>query len=141
MRCLSIRPPWSLVVADGRKTMENRSRRTRLRERILIHSGTKYVDDAEDFIRNACRKLHLPVPSIEELRGTPRGAIIGAATIVDCFDLDLVPKGQRPWAMGPYCYLLKDAQMFKRPIPHRGVLGFFTVDNEIVLRALKTSRS
>lgn len=111
-----------------------------MRERILIHSGTKYVEDAEDFIRNACRKLRLPTPSIEELRATPRGAIIGAATIVDCLDLGDVPKGRRPWALGPYCYILKDAQLFKKPIPYRGVLGFFNVEDEVVRRALKSGR-
>lgn len=137
MRCLSIRPPWSLVVADGRKTIENRPRRTRLRERILIHSGTTYVPGAEKRIRDACRKLRLPVPSLEELRATPRGAIIGAATIVDCLELDDVPKRQQPWAFGPYCYVLEDAHMFKTPIPYRGMLGFFPVQDEIVRRAIR----
>lgn len=80
------------------------------------------------------------MPSIEELRAAPRGAIIGAATIVDCLGLYDDPKGQHPWAMGPYCYVLKDAQIFKRPIPYRGVLGFFNVEDELVERALKNGR-
>ena len=134
MRCLSLRPPWSLVVADGRKTIENRPRRTNLRERILIHSSLNYKSEVEDTIRAACRKLRLPVPTLEELRATPLGAIIGAVTIVDCVEPEDVPKREQPWVYGPYCYVLEDAQMFKKPIPWRGALGFFHVPDAIVRR-------
>ena len=60
MRALSIRPPWSLVVADGRKTIENRPRRTNLRERILIHSGITYNEDADSVHHNDRRSSVVP---------------------------------------------------------------------------------
>ncbi len=141
MRCISIRPPWSLVVADGRKTIENRPRPTRVRGPVLIHSSKRYNDDAEAFIRRACKKIGLPVPTLEDLRATPRGAIIGLVDIVECVSLVDVPRAQRAWALGPYCYFLTRARMFKQPIPYKGSLGFFNVPDEIVARAMRTASS
>lgn len=140
MRCLSIRPPWSLVVADGRKTLENRPRPTQIRGEVLIHSSLRYDVDAEDFIRVACSKMHMAAPSIEALRAAPRGALVGVMTIVDCLTYVEVPPELRPWRMGPYCYVITNARAFPKPIPWRGSLGFFHVPDDAVTLALKASR-
>lgn len=137
MRCLSIRPPWSLVVADGRKLVENRPRRTRIAEDVLIHSSLKYNEGAEKTIRRTCRALRLPVPTVEQLRQTPRGAIIGSMKIVACVRPEDVPRGQRRWASGPWCYVISETKVFREPIPWKGALGFFKVPDKVVARALR----
>lgn len=80
------------------------------------------------------------MPKLEELRNTPRGAIIGVMTIADCVEVHQLPKRYRRWASGPYCYIIENAHMFKSPIPWRGSLGFFRVPDTIVARELARAR-
>ena len=51
------------------------------------------------------------------------GAIVGEVTIIDCVDTS-----SSPWFCGPYGFILSSPVAYKDPIPYRGQLGFFQVD-------------
>ena len=48
MRALSIRQPWAELILLGHKTIEVRSKRTHLRERVFIYAGLNRIEPAEE---------------------------------------------------------------------------------------------
>jgi hypothetical protein len=51
------------------------------------------------------------------------GAIIGEVDIIDC-----VTESKSPWFVGPYGFTLANPVLYDKPIPCRGMLGFFEPD-------------
>jgi hypothetical protein len=124
MKALSIRQPWAWLIANGHKDLENRSWKTHLRGRILIHAAKGMSRDeyaaCEQTLQLALAIDPKPVvlPSYEQLQ---RGGIIGSVEITGC-----VTKHRSPWFFGDYGFVLAHAQ----PLPFRpcrGALGFFEV--------------
>ena len=112
MKCLSIRQPWAWLVCVGAKTIENRSWATTYRGVIAIHAGgyTKAVDELVS--------EEAAIPAVK--RGLfAFGAIIGVAEIYDVLPLCESIRHD-PWAEGPYCVMIRNAQLFVEPIPHKG---------------------
>lgn len=116
MKTLSVRQPWASLIVAGVKTIENRSRPTRYRGRVLIHAGRTIDHDGMATVNEAMAEVG-SVPSVDEW---PTGAIIGCATIVDC-----VTESVDEFFEGPFGYVLADAVEFDRPIPARGQLGLY----------------
>jgi hypothetical protein len=71
-RALSVRQPYIELILSGRKTIEYRSRRTNVRERVYLYAST-FAGPAEAF---AAADLIW-----EEL---PRGLILGSIEITGC---------------------------------------------------------
>lgn len=71
-RALSVRQPYIELILAGRKTIEYRSRRTNVRERVYLYAST-FAGPAEAF---AAADLIW-----EEL---PRGMILGSVEIIGC---------------------------------------------------------
>ena len=114
--------PWAALIVHGVKDIENRSWSTRFRGPVLIHSGKKFDDFAQDDVDGG---IH-PVTGeqFEEPDGItyPTGGIVGMAEIVGC-----VSQSSSPWFVGEFGFLIRNA----RPLPFRpcrGQLGFFTPD-------------
>ena len=123
MRALSIRQPWAWLVVSGYKDIENRTWPTRFRGRVYVHAGQLAMPPGsfpaqEDYIRQA--GIWIP----EDL---PRGAIVGEVSIVDC-----VVSAASPWFGGPYGWIVADPLRYAIPIPCRGRLGFFWVDEKAI---------
>ena len=55
----------------------------------------------------------------------PLGAIVGEVIITDCVDIS-----SSPWFCGPFGFLLSEPTAYEVPIPYRGQLGFFEVDED-----------
>lgn len=117
MRALSVQQPWAHLIAQGLKTLEVRSWRTRYRGRIVIVAGRKASS-------HPAAHVHLRAP----IRW-PRGVTVCTVEIVD------VVHGERAHAdrtggvdpTGEYCWVLRDP----RPIEHRaakGRLGLWDLD-------------
>ena len=70
------------------------------------------------------RKLGLPVPSGQNLRKTPRGAIIGSMTIVDWLTVAHVPRSTGRGRWGSTATLLRARVFLRRRFPGKAVLGF-----------------
>ncbi len=75
-RALSLRQPWAELVLRGEKTIEARSLRTNIRERVHIYASLGDVD-AEDQTR-VRREYGLDIESL------PRGVLVGTVVVVGC---------------------------------------------------------
>lgn len=122
---LSIRQPWAWLIVNAGKDIENRSWRTKVRGRVLIHAAKGVTKDewrgSWDWVRQRCPEAW-EKGCREIMAGTiERGGIIGEAEIVDC-----VNRSDSPWFMGPYGFVLRDI----KPLPFyplKGQLGFFRI--------------
>ena len=121
MRALSIRQPWAWLVVNGYKNIENRTWSTSFRGRIFVHAGQRMVPgdypEQREYITQA--GIVIPCP-------LARGAIIGEVTITGCLSAS-----DSPWYCGPYGFILEDPVAYDAPVPHRGQLGFFPVDETV----------
>lgn len=75
MKVLTLKQPWASLVAEGIKTYEFRSWKTKYRGKILIHAG--YGVD-KDYMKKF-ESLNLNFPA---------GKILAVAEIEDCLELD-----------------------------------------------------
>jgi hypothetical protein len=74
--------------------------------------------------------------SEKEKKQMVRGAIIGVVDVGDCVD-----KHKSKWFGGPYGYVLKNPRPLSKPIPCKGMLGFWKVSPKIereIKRQLKS---
>lgn len=76
MRALSVRQPWAELILLGHKTIEVRSRRTNLRERVFIYAGLNRIEPQEE--DRIAREYEIEVDDL------PRGVLVGTVEIVGC---------------------------------------------------------
>jgi hypothetical protein len=116
MKALSIRQPWSWLIVNGYKTIENRDWPTRFRGPVLIHASK--IMDPEDYEWIRITYPDVPLPPLSDLE---RGGIVGQCEIVGC-----VTASTSRWFVGRFGFVLRHA----RPLPFQsmpGKLGFFDV--------------
>jgi hypothetical protein len=120
MRALSIRQPYAEMILRGEKTIEYRSRPTKLiGEQFYIYAAKKWAgvqvprsevrpqksEETGPMTSDLC-PLTSPPESFPEF---PTGVIVGTATITHC---ELAPpNGHQP----TYCWHLSDVQRIKTP--------------------------
>jgi hypothetical protein len=115
---LSVRQPWAYAILHLGKDVENRPRRTYIRERILIQAGLKIE-------RDKARELGLDPDDLTT------GAIVGSVEIVDC-----VKNSKSKWAIpGQWHWILEDPLVLAKPIPLKGLLGFIRVHPKMLKNA------
>lgn len=78
MKALSIRQPHAEAIMRGVKTIENRSRPTRVRGRIWIYAGLKRGSDAYE--REWMERYGID----EHVDDLSRGVIVGSVELHDC---------------------------------------------------------
>jgi len=149
MKALSFKQPWgSLVVSglpvfdsvqhEGGKTshveyngrvllkdIENRNwplpKWFEVPQRIYVHASKGEDKEALEWL------LSKGLPAMPVLMmfsdSIPKGAIIGEIDIVDC-----VKESKSPWFVGKYGFVLANPELYEKPIPCRGKLGFFEID-------------
>ena len=131
---LSIKQPWAWLICKGYKDIENRdwfvggkvaskavNFSIQLPLRIYIH-GSKQPDyswETEDYIHDRTI-VEQEIQYIKTANNLPLGAIIGEVTITGCVD-----KSESPWFVGKYGFILADPILYDKPIPCKGMLGFF----------------
>jgi hypothetical protein len=79
MRALSIRQPWAELILLGHKTIEVRSRRTHLRERVFIYAGFNRIEPHEE--ARIAQEVGIDVD------GLSRGVLVGTVEILGCLPL------------------------------------------------------
>ena len=150
MRALTLTPPWTGVVADGLKLIENRPRsiirRADFGQPFALHAGRKVDATVYEKIYRIAPELR-PDPAMG--RATPRwyqlaqitSAVIAIATVVDVvFDRSgllvsdirrqLGPQS-RWWFADQYGYVLRDVVVLPTPVQCRGWEGFWTLKPDI----------
>lgn len=129
MKALSIKQPWSSLIAHGIKDIENRTWKTNFRGRIYIHSTATFTKKQQKIRTNLffSHKIDLRHPS-----SYPVSAIIGEVDIVDC-----VIGHKSVWADHSksekpiYNWVLKNAILYDKPILNiKGALSLWTPNKE-----------
>lgn len=124
---LSIMQPWSWLIVNRFKKIENRSRRFHYRGPILIHAGLKREADAHEDLMGwvhpvtgyAAKDLGDEYRACHVFETVHRGGIVGIADIVDCVD-----KSGDDYFVGPFGLILENARPLRFQ-PCRGMLGLF----------------
>ena len=109
MKALSLRQPWASLIAEGRKTIETRTWRTRYRGPLAIHASARPFADL------------------------PAGGILAVAWLSGCRPMTKADEEQACIALydGAYAWLLANVQ----PVPLiscKGRLGLWTPPDEIL---------
>lgn len=130
MKALSIKQPWAWAICNlpepYKKDVENRTRRTNFRGEFLVHASKTFDNRGYFWMQHILKKLGYEdsIPKEEEFI---KGAIVGISTIEDCKHFI-----NSKWFDGPYGYVLTNSAAFKKPIPYKGMLGFFEIDQSII---------
>ena len=119
LRCITIRLPWAAAIADGAKTIENRTRYTKYRGTVGIHaSKTRATVTGHPALVDW---LTSRTGSHPERQATP-GAILAVADLVDCHPA-------HPWICcgpwsdpGGYHIMFDNIRALPAPVPARGSL-------------------
>jgi len=142
MKALSIRRPWAWLICFGipilesvdngdgttrvvwnnkvhQKDIENRNWPTKYRGRIYVHAGKK--EDKEALLWLMEKGFGPMMALMLHSKRIPCGAIIGEVDIVDC-----VTESTSPWFTGKYGFVLENPELYEKPIPCKGRLGFFS---------------
>ena len=123
MKCLSLKQPYVILLACGKKTIESRHWNTRFRRDFLIHSS-KNVESC------LCEYYGFNLKTLE------KGAIIGKATLYDVKkyqnNLEYEKDYENHLSLKKidkiaYGFLIKNPIKFNKVIPYQGKLGFFDV--------------
>lgn len=109
MKALSLRQPWASLIADGRKTIETRTWRTRYRGPLAIHASARPYADL------------------------PTGGIIAVAWLYGCRAMEESDEEDACIALfdGAYAWLLANVQPMPL-IPCKGRLGLWTPPDDIM---------
>ena len=152
IKAISVRPPygswlsnpgWFINAAISPKTIENRSKdfTAGYRGTVLIHQSATFEHDAIPFWLSQCEEMKDAIPIEEnqypfiDANGKRTGAIIGEAELVKVITQE-DREAKDPWFSGPYGLVLAYAKPIDPPIPCRGMLGLFDV-NESILKGQK----
>ena len=109
MKALSLRQPWASLIADGRKTIETRTWRTRYRGALAIHASARPCGDL------------------------PTGGIVAVAWLYGCRPMEHADEEQARIGRyeGAYAWLLANVQPVPL-IPCKGMLGLWTPPDDIL---------
>lgn len=130
MKALSVRQPWSWLVLYAAKDIENRTWKTQVRGRVLLHAAKGMT--REEWLRGMAYAEHVAKVSPNLLRaGLPdtleRGGLVGSVEIVDC-----VTESSSPWYMGAVGFVLRDPRPMSF-IPCKGALNFFEIPDSLLI--------
>ena len=123
MKALSVRQPYAWLIAQGIKDVENRAWRTSYRGPLLIHAPMRV--EAHALARFAATSWASLFPSFDA-EDYPTGGIIGMVTLID-----IVTRYESPWFVGPYGWVVRDAQPVSF-VPMRGALHLFEVNGTLL---------
>ncbi len=137
MKALTLIQPWAWAIAHAGKDVENRIWRppeSMVGQRIAIHAGKKFDDDAWAFLVDpGCSPIENLKPDENGLIPVPdesdciRGAIIAVATIDHIKAIGEGPARFSPWYGGPYGWVLRDVIALRDSIECRGAQKLWTV--------------
>jgi len=144
MKTITIKQPWSSLVVEGIKDVENRTCKTNFRGRVLVHAAAKpanikYEIEGQASIKEIQMFSALGRAEEDDLFG----CIIGSVEIVDC-----VINHPSIWAEKSYRiydgvnnndyqiiynWVLANPIKFPEPIPCKGKLSFWESECEILI--------
>lgn len=133
MKALSIKNPWAWLIAKGVKDIENRSRRTHYRGKILIHVSQRwdagFADMSNMFSYEQWNSLNTKHQNrLINQSKMPTGVIIGEVNIVDC-----IQDSKSIWALeNHFHWVLENPVFYNSCIPNvKGSLGLWNYNGSI----------
>ena len=126
MKALSLTEPMAWAIFHG-KEVENRDWKTNFRGRVYIHASRGFNKEHYNLIALSGLAALLDEP-LPEPGDFVHGAIIGEVDIIDCRFrcAEINDNLFSPWHMlGKYGFILANAVEYEKPIPCKGMLGFF----------------
>jgi len=147
MRGLTVRQPWAFAIAEGFKTVENRTRRTNYRGPLLIHAGLKHDRSVPivRYSRDAAIRLDELggsgnfwearglVPSVfyKPHATLALGAVIATARLDGCHEA--VDGCCAPWGVpGCWHWELADVQPLQTAVARTGALTLWKADADLL---------
>jgi len=124
MKVLSLKQPWAELILQGEKDVENRTWDAKHRGPFLIHASKTF--DLPPY-HNLLRQFPDLPPCVQ---GFTRGAIVGAARLVDSTQT-ITSKWHE---VGLFGFYLEDVVRLDEPIYCRGRLGLFNLESMADLR-------
>jgi hypothetical protein len=112
MKALSVKQPFASWLIEGIKLAEHRTYPAKFRGDVVIHSSK--LPDAE-----FCFEYGLDLSKSDLF---PFGCLLGIVEIYDCIDLGL----------GIFAWKVRNPRLFIVPVPMKGRLGFWDVEDEII---------
>ena len=134
VKAITVRQPFASAIVAGVKTVENRTWRTSHRGPLLVHAAAG--SELPTVAPNVVAALERHARAIGD---RPRGVIIGIVTLVDVVRVSGGEVEDDEWAVGPWCWVLRDAIRFADPVPYRGALSLFGVGREVFGSTLNQS--
>ena len=114
MKSLTVKQPFAQWLVEGIKHSEHRSRNTKIRGDIVIHSSrSPDMNFMDEWGLNASYFKH--------------GFLLGIVDIFDSVDL----------GNGIFAWRAKNPRIFKDQIPYCGKLSFWEIDDEIIKKCLR----
>lgn len=157
IRALTIKQPWASLIAAGEKRVENRSWTTRYRGPVAIHAG-KGIDRGAGAMVGTLMSINShpdhDVQRVAAMVAAPSivaGEFVGVVDLVDVVAIEDLPvyaatngladAAWKPWAVGPWCWILRPVAADRRlllPVgPVTGKLGLWSA----TLRSFRTVAS
>jgi hypothetical protein len=158
VKAITIKQPYPSLIMAGIKTVETRTRDTKIRGRILIHSAAVFHRFSWHFFNEDEQKHILPLfekcdehPAIC-YGALPLGVILGSVEIVDTMPAGVYTerygsKGtltememhQREWALGDlstdrWAWILANPEPWPEPAPFKGKQGFWNHPGSYIKR-------
>ena len=136
MKALSMTQPWAQALFIGLKHYETRSWSTNYRGPLLIHAAKHWRKPDKDFAQTERALGRFTAHRI------PFGAIIGKVDLVNVCPVEemlgVITGLERlygDYSPGRYAWELANPVLFPEPIPYRGALRLFNVDDSIPNKA------
>jgi hypothetical protein len=119
MKALSIKQPWSWLIVNGYKNIENRKWKTNFRGEFYIHASKAFDLNGYNFVKEHFPDIFKLIPSIDKFE---TGGIVGSSYLKNC-----ISSSDSPWFFGPFGFELEKSKVMKFK-PMKGQLGFFDVN-------------
>jgi len=151
VKAISLLQPWASLVILGFKKIETRSWPVAERDAgvIAIHASKALKRPEIDIFHTSPFLETFAEVGIDAISLLPRSAILGTVRIVGCHTVETFPAiSGRERAFGNYGneegqrygWVLSDPKPLTEPIPASGMLGLWTVPDDLVARMPEAAR-
>ena len=135
MKALSIIEPWASLIKERVKHIETRSWQTKYRGVLYIHASKKKLTKSE-------LAEHGELLGLLKDKDFQYGHLIAKCKLVDCrlMTAELISEVKKNhkeyvsgfYEVGRYAWVLEDIEVLETPIPVRGSLGLWAVEEAML---------
>jgi hypothetical protein len=134
MKCLSIRQPWAWAIIHAGKDVENRTwapgKALKPGERLAIHASKMFDVDGLRWICEHHKELGLDLAFVPiDPKAYPVGCVVGSVEFLGITD---ATDCNGRWFFGPVGWKVSNPHSLGNPIPMKGRLMLFDVDEKAV---------